>query len=100
MAAGKSETFDGRRLDGRHHGPPFSDGDFFKWFEAVAQLYASTGDPRLDELMDRIIPIVAQAQRAGRLPIHGGDHRARARAGRPNASSPIPGISRRTTWAT
>lgn len=63
VAAGKSETFDGRRLDGRHHGPPFSDGDFFKWFEAVAQMYASTGDPRLDELMDRIIPVVAQAQR-------------------------------------
>ncbi len=62
-AAGRGETFDGRRLDGRHHGPPFSDGDFFKWFEAVAQTYASTRDPQLDALMDRIIPVVAAAQR-------------------------------------
>ncbi|HTX66217.1 MAG TPA: glycoside hydrolase family 127 protein [Opitutaceae bacterium] len=62
-AAGKDATFDGRRLDGRHHGPSFSDGDFFKWFEAVAQMYASTHDPQLDALMDRIIPVVAAAQR-------------------------------------
>jgi len=62
-AAGRDRTFDGRRLDGQHHGPPFSDGDFFKWFEAVAQMYASTHDPQLDALMDRIIPVVAAAQR-------------------------------------
>lgn len=63
VAAGFKETFDGVQLDGRHHGPPFSDGDFFKWFEAVAQVYAVTHDPKLDQLMDRIIPVIAKAQR-------------------------------------
>ena len=47
-----------------HEGPPFADGDFFKWFEAVAQVYAITHDPELDRLMDRIIAVVAKAQRA------------------------------------
>jgi DUF1680 family protein len=47
-----------------HRGPPFADGDFFKWFEGVAQVYALTRDPKLDELMDRIIAVIARAQRA------------------------------------
>ena len=46
-----------------HKGPPFADGDFFKWFEAVAQVYAITRDPELDRLMDRIIEVTAKAQR-------------------------------------
>lgn len=49
--------------DLRHEGPPFADGDFLKWFEGVAQMYAVTHDPKLDELMDRIIAVVAKAQR-------------------------------------
>ena len=54
----------GQGLDGRHSGPPFADGDFFKWFEGVAQMYALTRDPELDRLMDRIIVVIAKAQRA------------------------------------
>jgi len=54
----------GQGLDGRHGGPPFADGDFFKWFEGVAQVYALTRDPALDQLMDRIIAVIAKAQRA------------------------------------
>jgi DUF1680 family protein len=38
---------------GSHEGPPFHDGDFYKLFEAVASMYASTHDPKLDELMDK-----------------------------------------------
>ncbi len=45
-------------------GPPFNDGDFLKWFESVAQMYAVTKDPELDKLMDSIIPVIAKAQRA------------------------------------
>ncbi len=49
--------------DGKAHGPPFNDGDFLKWFEGVAQTYAITKDPSLDQLMDKIIAVVVKAQR-------------------------------------
>ncbi|HPL05844.1 MAG TPA: glycoside hydrolase family 127 protein, partial [Bacteroidales bacterium] len=55
IAAGEAE--------GRHSGPPFNDGDFFKWFESAAAVYAVTKDPKLDALMDRIITTIAKAQR-------------------------------------
>ncbi len=48
---------------GQTGGPAFNDGDFLKWFEAVAQMYAVTHDPELDRLMDSIIPVIAKAQR-------------------------------------
>jgi len=60
LAAGQDQGV----VDRRHEGPPFDDGDFFKWFEALAQTYAVTHDPATDALMDRIIGVVAQAQRA------------------------------------
>lgn len=50
-------------LDGKHHGPPFNDGDFLKWFEGLANVYAITKDPEIDALMDRIIHVVGKAQR-------------------------------------
>jgi DUF1680 family protein len=49
---------------GSHQGPPFHDGDFYKLFEAVASMYASTHDPKLDALMDKTILVIAKAQRA------------------------------------
>ena len=49
---------------GSHFGPPFQDGDFYKLFEAVASMYASTHDPKLDQLMDNTIALIAKAQRA------------------------------------
>ncbi|WP_439697332.1 glycoside hydrolase family 127 protein [Mucilaginibacter sp. AW1-7] len=49
---------------GSHEGPPFHDGDFYKLFEAVASMYASTRDAKLDELMDKTITVIAKAQRA------------------------------------
>lgn len=48
---------------GDHHGPAFHDGDFFKWFESMAAVYAVTKDPALDKLMDKIIATIAKAQR-------------------------------------
>ncbi len=51
-------------LKGVHHGPPFHDGDFYKWLEAVASVYAVTKDPKLDQLMDRIIATIVKVQRA------------------------------------
>ena len=44
-------------------GPPFFDGDFYKWFESVATVYAITKDPKLEALMDEIIPKIAGSQR-------------------------------------
>ncbi len=55
IAAGKAK--------GEFFGPPFNDGDFLKWFEALAQVYAITRDPALDRQMDGIIAVIAKAQR-------------------------------------
>lgn len=48
---------------GSHKGPPFHDGDFYKLLESVASLYAITKDKKLDELMDKVIPVIARSQR-------------------------------------
>jgi DUF1680 family protein len=49
--------------EGKFSGPPFNDGDFLKWFEALAQVYAVTRDPAIDRQMDEIIAVIAKAQR-------------------------------------
>jgi len=51
------------RKDGRHRGPQWHDGDFYKWLESVAFVYAITHDEELDILMDRIIEVIAKSQR-------------------------------------
>ena len=51
-------------VKGKHHGPPFHDGDMYKWLEACASVYAVTKDPKIDTLMDKFIEQVALAQRA------------------------------------
>jgi hypothetical protein len=48
---------------GKFRGPSFHDGDFYKTLEAVAALYASTKDKKLDALMDDAIAIIAKAQK-------------------------------------
>lgn len=50
-------------VKGEHHGPPFHDGDMYKWLEGCAAVYAVTHDKQLDKLMDRFIEQVALAQR-------------------------------------
>ena len=49
---------------GEHHGPPFHDGDMYKWLEAVAAVYAVTKSPELEQIMDRFIGCVVKSQRA------------------------------------
>ncbi len=51
------------RKQGRHRGPKWHDGDFYKWLEAVAFVYGTTHDPALDRQMDGIIAIIGKAQR-------------------------------------
>ncbi|SMC38431.1 aceric acid hydrolase [Pedobacter africanus] len=48
---------------GSHKGPSFHDGDYYKTLEAVASLYASTPDPKLNEMMDKAIAVIARSQR-------------------------------------
>jgi DUF1680 family protein len=49
---------------GKHRGPPWNDGDFYKWLEAASAVYAVTRDPALDRRMDEAIAVIARAQRA------------------------------------
>lgn len=54
MAAGLEKgTWKGRSWD---------DGDFYKWLEAVAHVYAVTHDPELDRRMDEVIEVIGKAQ--------------------------------------
>jgi DUF1680 family protein len=50
--------------EGKHRGPPWNDGDFYKWLEAAAAAYAVARDPALDRRMDEAIAVIAKAQRA------------------------------------
>lgn len=50
--------------EGRHAGPPFFDGDLYKWLEAAASTYAATRDAELERLMAEVVPVIALAQRA------------------------------------
>ena len=48
---------------GSHKGPSFHDGDYYKTLEAMASLYASTGDPALLQKMDNAIAVISKSQR-------------------------------------
>ena len=49
--------------EGNHGGPQFYDGDFYKWFEGLASVYAITKNPEYDAMMDRLISVIARCQR-------------------------------------
>ncbi|MDD4533490.1 MAG: glycoside hydrolase family 127 protein, partial [Prevotella sp.] len=51
-------------VPGVHQGPPFHDGDMYKWLEACAVIYSVNHNKELDELMDKFIHQVAKSQRA------------------------------------
>jgi DUF1680 family protein len=55
IAAGDSQS--------HHRGPKWNDGDFYKWLEAAAAVYAIDHDPALDRRMDQVIALIARAQR-------------------------------------
>ncbi|WP_316795582.1 glycoside hydrolase family 127 protein [Pedobacter agri] len=48
---------------GAHAGPSFHDGDYYKTLEAMASLYASTKNPKLNEMMDKAIIVIGKSQR-------------------------------------
>src|SRR4051812_43469267 len=49
--------------EGRHRGAPFNDGDFYKWIEAASATLATSHDSALEQKLDEIIAVIAQAQR-------------------------------------
>ena len=51
------------KCDGTHSGPPFHDGDMYKWLEAVAAVYAVNKDETLYKLMDNFIDYIELSQR-------------------------------------
>jgi len=51
------------RAEGRHRGPKWNDGDFYKWLEAAAYIYSMTKDETLNRLMDEIVEVIGEAQR-------------------------------------
>jgi len=48
--------------EGTHQGTDWSDGDCYKWIEAMARVYAITRDPALDKEMDYWIDLIARTQ--------------------------------------
>ncbi len=48
---------------GRHRGPKWHDGDFYKWLEAASFVYAVSRDEGLNRQMDQIIEVIGKAQR-------------------------------------
>lgn len=49
---------------GVYRGPPWNDGDLYKWMEAASAVYSVTRDPALDRQLDAMIEVIAKAQRA------------------------------------
>ena len=47
---------------GKHLGTDWSDGDCYKWMEAVAHLYGVTRDPELERTLDELIGVIGRAQ--------------------------------------
>jgi DUF1680 family protein len=49
-------------VEGRHRGPRWNDGDFYKWLEAAASLLAFGGDENLAAQLDQVIELIAKTQ--------------------------------------
>lgn len=50
--------------DGKHKGPPFHDGDFYKILEGLIMTNAINKDPDTEKVIDSLIAIIAQTQRS------------------------------------
>ena len=50
--------------DGKHIGPPFHDGDFYKILEAAIVVSAGKKDQKLEQKIDSIIDVISKTQRA------------------------------------
>src|SRR4051812_2457078 len=51
------------RAEGEHDGPPFLDGDLYKWLEAAIILLETGPDPELESVIDEIVGLLAEVQR-------------------------------------
>jgi len=51
-------------VDGAHMGPPFMDGDFYKWLEAATVAFGVTADAELGHLIEKAVDVITRAQRA------------------------------------
>lgn len=51
------------RDEGEHQGPPFLDGDLYKWLEAAISLLETAPDPELEAVVDEVVALVASIQR-------------------------------------
>ena len=49
--------------EGVHKGAPFHDGDFYKTLEAIVSVYATTGDKKYYDELERVIKVIGEAQR-------------------------------------
>ncbi|MBN1868460.1 glycoside hydrolase family 127 protein [Candidatus Sumerlaeota bacterium] len=50
-------------VEGRHRGPKWNDGDFYKWLEAAAYVCGLTRDKDLDALIDEVAELLGKVQR-------------------------------------
>jgi DUF1680 family protein len=48
---------------GEHRGPPFGDGDFYKWIEGASWVYGISGGPELKKTIDAAVGYVVRVQR-------------------------------------
>lgn len=48
---------------GKRHGPPFHDGDMYKWLESLCAVYAVNKDPEIGKIMDRFVELIQKSQR-------------------------------------
>ena len=51
-------------VEGRHRGPKWNDGDFYKWVEAGCIVLATHPDAALSAQLDELIALIAKAQQA------------------------------------
>jgi DUF1680 family protein len=51
------------RAEGEHEGPPFLDGDLYKWLEAAILLLETRPDAELQQVVDEVAELVAEVQR-------------------------------------
>jgi DUF1680 family protein len=49
-------------VDGRHRGPRWDDGDFYKWLESAAAVLGHTKDAKLDAQLDGLIELIGKTQ--------------------------------------
>src|SRR3954468_7138227 len=49
-------------VEGKHRGPKWNDGDFYKWLESAAAVLGATKDANLDGKIDQLIDLIARTQ--------------------------------------